>query len=177
MDALRIAIRCGASEALCLYRRDEETMAADAEEYACAVEEGAHFLFNTQPLALIGNATGDVTAVHCRKTESGTPEVSGRCSVRAIPDTDFYVPAEVVLVAYGFAPKPLPRTGDFGQVAVDGCGRIVVDANQATNLPGVFAGGSIVRGPAPLSEVVRDARKAASAINSYLEGGRSVCHR
>jgi glutamate synthase (NADPH/NADH) small chain len=172
MDALRTAIRCGASEVLCLYRRDEETMAADAEEYACAVEEGAQFLFHSQPLALVGNATGDVTAVHCRRTESGTPDVSGRCSVRTIPDTDFDVPAEVVLVAYGFAPKPLPRTGDFAQVAVDGCGRIVADANQATNLTGVFAGGSIVRGPVPLSIVVLDARKAAAAIDSYLAARR-----
>ena len=168
MDALRTAIRCGASEALCLYRRDAANLAADAEEYANAVEEGAKFAFQSLPVAVIGNAAGEVTAVRCLKTEPGEPDVSGRLGVKPVANSGFEVPADVVLVAHGFAPARLPCAGDFAELAVDEHGCIAVDASQMTNLPGVFAGGSIVRGPAPLSEVVRDARKAAAAIDSYL---------
>ena len=172
MDALRTAIRCGASEALCLYRRDAANLAADAEEYANAVEEGAKFAFQSLPVAVIGNAAGEVTAVRCLKTEPGEPDVSGRLSVKPVANSGFEVPADVVLVAHGFAPARLPCAGDFAELAVDEHGCIAVDASQMTNLPGVFAGGSIVRGPAPLSEVVRDARKAAAAIDSYLASRR-----
>ena len=69
----------------------------------------------------------------------------------------------------------LPRVGDFAEVAVDEHGCIVVDADQMTNLPGVFAGGSLVRGPAPVSEVVRDSRRAAAAIDRYLAARREPC--
>ncbi len=177
MDALRTAIRCGASETLCIYRRDAANMAADREEYANTGEEGARFLFLSQPVEVIGNTAGEVMAVHCLKTEPGEPDVSGRCGVKPMANSDFDVPADVVLVAYGFAPARLPRGSDFAEVIVDDHGCIVVDANQMTNLTGVFAGGSIVRGPAPLSEVVLDARKAAAAIDSYLAARRSACRR
>ena len=175
MDALRTAIRCGASQALCIYRRNSLNMAADAEEYANAVEEGATFLFLTQPVAMAGNGNGDLTHVRCVRMELGKPDVSGRLAVQAAAGSEFDVPADVALVAYGFAPASLPRAGDFAEVAVDDRGCIVVDADQMTNLEGVFAGGSIVRGPAPLSEVVRDARKAAAAMDRYLGARRLPC--
>jgi glutamate synthase (NADPH/NADH) small chain len=173
MDALRTAIRRGAREALCVYRRDAATMAADREEYANALEEGAQFVFLSQPVAVIGNSAGEVTAVRCRNTELGDPDVSEQPEVKLRADIEFDVPADVVLVAYGFGPARLPRVGDFAEVVVDERGRIVVDAGQMTNLPGVFAGGSIVRGPAPLSEVVCDAREAAAAMDRYLAARRS----
>ena len=172
MDALRTAIRCGASEARCIYRRDAANLAADREEYANAVEEGAKFLFLSQPVAVIGDSAGKVTAVRCRKTELGETDASGRLGVKPVAGSEFNVPADVVLVAYGFAPARLPRVGDFAELAVDERGCILVDGCQMTNLPGVFAGGSIVRGATPLSEVVRDARKAAAAIDRYLAARR-----
>jgi glutamate synthase (NADPH/NADH) small chain len=175
MDALRTAIRCGASQALCIYRRNALNMAADAEEYANAVEEGAKFLFLTQPVAMVGNGNGDLAHIRCVRMELGKPDVSGRLAVQAAAGSEFDVPADVALVAYGFAPASLPRVGDFAEVAVDGRGCIAVDADQMTNLEGVFAGGSIVRGPAPLSEVVRDARKAAAAMDRYLGARRLPC--
>jgi glutamate synthase (NADPH/NADH) small chain len=168
MDALRTAIRCGASEALCVYRRDAASMAADAEEYANAVEEGAKFLFLRQPVAVLGDAAGKVTGVRCARMEPGELDASGRPDVKPVAGGEFDVPADVVLVAYGFAPAKLPRVGDFAELIVDERGCIVVDANQMTSVPGVFAGGSIVRGPAPLWEVVLDARKASAAIDRYL---------
>jgi glutamate synthase (NADPH/NADH) small chain len=168
MDALRVALRRGASAAVCIYRRDQRSMPADAEEYANAREEGAHFIFLSQPVALIGNAAREVTHVRCVRMEAGKPDWAGRLAVKPIPGSEFDVPAEVVPVAYGYTAARLPRANGFGDLAVSERGLLLVDANQMTNLPGVFAGGSIVHGSGPLAQTVRDARTAAAAIDSYL---------
>ena len=168
MDALRIAIRRGASEAFCIYRRDRANMPVNPDEFAEAEEEGARFLFQSQPVAILGNAAGEVTGLRCVRTELGETDSSGRLSAVPIPGSDFEVEADVVLVAYGFTPPKLPHCDEFAELVEDERGCLVVDKNQMTNLPGVFAGGSIVRGPIPLADAVRDARKAALAIDSYL---------
>ena len=169
MDVLRIAIRRGATDALCLYRRDEAWMSADTEEFANAREEGARFSFLTQPVAVLGNAAGDVTHVRCIRMELGEPESSGRPGVKPIAGaSEFDVPADVVFVAYGFVARRLPDSDDFALLVTDKRGYLQLDADQMTNFPGVFAGGSIVRGPVHLVQVVQDARKAASAIDQYL---------
>jgi glutamate synthase (NADPH/NADH) small chain len=169
MDALRIAIRRGAQEAVCIYRRDLGSLPADAEEFANAQEEGAQFIFQSQPVAVIGNSAGAVTTVRCARTEPGEPDGSGRPEILPVAGTEFDVPADVVFVAYGYTAPKLPAGEDFGRLAVDERGQLVVDAKRMTSLPGVFAGGSIVRGGAvPIADVVRDAREAAVAIDRYL---------
>jgi len=172
MDVLRIAIRRGAADALCLYRRDEASLPADAEEYEDAREEGAQFMFLSRPVAVLGNAAGEVTHVRCIRMETGEPDISGRRSVKPVAGSEFDVPADVVFVAYGFTVPRLPDSDDFGKLSLDGRGCLQVDANRMTNLPGVFASGSIVRGPAFLSDVVRDARKTADAIDTHLKARR-----
>jgi glutamate synthase (NADPH/NADH) small chain len=173
MDVLRIAIRRGAAAALCLYRRDEASLPADAEEYGDAREEGAQFMFLSRPVAVLGNAVGEVTQVRCIRMETGELDISGRRSVKPVAGSEFDVPADVVFVAYGFTVPRLPDSDDFGKLSLDGRGCLQVDANRMTNLPGVFASGSIVRGPAFLSDVVRDARKTADAIDGHLKARRS----
>jgi glutamate synthase (NADPH/NADH) small chain len=173
MDVLRIAIRRGAADALCIYRRDEASLPADAEEYEDAREEGAQFKFLSRPVAVFGNAAGEVTQVRCIRMESGEPDHTGRRSVKPVAGSEFDVPADVVFVAYGFTVPRLPDSDDFGKLSLDGRGCLQVDANRMTNFPGVFASGSIVRGPASLSDVVRDARKTADAIDCHLKGRRS----
>jgi glutamate synthase (NADPH/NADH) small chain len=172
MDVLRIAIRRGAADALCVYRRDEASLPADAEEHANAREEGARFLFLTQPVAVIGNAADEVTHVRCVRMELTEVDLTGRRGVKPVAGSEFDVPADTVFVAYGFTAPKLPDSDDFARLAADNLGRLVVDENRMTNFPGVFAGGSIVRGPAPLSDVVRDARQAANAIDKYLTARR-----
>jgi glutamate synthase (NADPH/NADH) small chain len=174
MDVLRIAIRRGAADSLCIYRRDEASLPADAEEYEDAREEGARFLFLSRPVAVLGNAAGEVTHVRCIRMELAGPDHTGRRSVKPVAGSEFNVPADVVFVAYGFTVPRLPDSDDFARLSRDGRGCLQVDANQMTNFPGVFASGSIVRGPAPLSDVVRDARKAAAAIDSHLTARRKV---
>jgi glutamate synthase (NADPH/NADH) small chain len=168
MDALRIAIRQGAADALCICSRDADNLSADAEEFSNAREEGGKFLFLSQPVAVIGNPEGAVAQVRCIRMQADGPAGPGRPGVTPMDGTEFDVPADVVLVAYGFTAPKLPDRDDFARLVVDGRGFIQVNADQMTNFPGVFAGGSIVRGPAPLSEVVRDARRAAAAIDRFL---------
>ena len=89
------------------------------------------------------------------------------------PGPSLIFQADVVLVAHGFAPPRLPECDDFAELAVDENGCLMVDAAQMTNLPGVFAAGSIARWPISIIEVMGDARKAASAIDRYLASRRA----
>jgi glutamate synthase (NADPH/NADH) small chain len=168
MDALRVALRAGAKDALCLYRRDQEFMPADPKEFENAVEEGARFQFRCQATELLGNLSEEVVRVRCVRTQLDPPDESGRFNARPRPGTEFEIPAEVVLVAYGFAPPRLPDCEEFRDLAVDEKGCLAVDADQMTNLPGVFAAGSIARWPASMMEVMQDARRAAAGIDRYL---------
>jgi glutamate synthase (NADPH/NADH) small chain len=169
MDVLRSAIRDGADDALCLYRRDMACMPVDLEEYIKAEEEGARFAFLTQAVAVLGNAVGEVTAVRCIPTELTDPDKSGRRAwLPAAGAAEFDVPADVVFVAFGYTAPKLPTSDDFALLATNERGYLILDQNRMTNLPGVFAGGSITRGPVPIVEVVCDSRKATEAIDRFL---------
>lgn len=169
MDCLRTALRSGARQAVCLYRRDLANMPGSRKEYANALEEGAQFQFLTNPVSLSGDAAGRVTAIRCVRMELGAPDTSGRRSPQPVPGSEFAVPADLVIVAYGFDPVPFPKDSDLAQIATDKWGGFKVDAGQMTNLPGVFAGGDSVRGPSLVVHAVRDARKAAQGIHRWLE--------
>lgn len=168
MDVLRTAIRLGAAEALCLCRREERDMLADAEEYGRAREEGARFLFSTQATAVLGDVDGRVFAVRCVRTEAAPAEPGRRPPVRPVPQSEADLPADAVFVAYGFKAPQLPQSDDFARLDLDGRGHVAVTAEHMTSLPGVFAGGAILRGTATMVELVLDARKAADAIDRYL---------
>lgn len=168
MDCLRTALRCGAREAVCVYRRDEANMPGSKKEYARSLDEGAKFVFLANPVGFTSDSTRRVQSVRCQRMELGPPDSSGRRSPRPIPGTEFVLPADVVLVAYGFDPEPLPPGTELEQLAVNDWGAVVVDANQMTSLPGVFAGGDLVRGPSLAVHAVRDGRAAAAGIDSYL---------
>jgi glutamate synthase (NADPH/NADH) small chain len=100
--------------------------------------------------------------------ELGEPDASGRRKPRAVSGSEFIIPADLVLVAYGFDPVPFPPDNDLARIAVNEWGAIKVDANQRTSVEGVFAGGDVVRGPSLVVHAVRDGRKAAAAIHNYL---------
>ncbi len=168
MDCLRTAIRSGASEAICLYRRDFDNMPGSRQEYANATEEGAKFHFLTNPIALLGNSHGEVERVKCVRMELGAPDASGRRKPRPITGSEFEEPADIVIVAYGFDPEPFPEGSDLAQIQVNQWGGVIVDDNQMTSVPGVFAGGDIVRGPSLVVHSVRDGRLAAEGIHQYL---------
>lgn len=177
MDCLRTALRAGASSALCLYRRDLANMPGSRKEYENALEEGAEFRFLTNPVEIVGGDDGAVRAVRCERMALGAPDASGRRRPQAVPGSAFEVPADVVLVAYGFDPVAFPEDNEFAAIATNGWGGIVVDENQMTNLPGVFAGGDSVRGPSLVAHAVRDARRAAQGIHRYLGQRKSAAGR
>jgi glutamate synthase (NADPH/NADH) small chain len=169
MDCLRTALRAGAAEAVCLYRRDFTNMPGSRKEYYNAIEEGAQFHFLSNPVALETDGAGAVIAVKCAKMELGEPDFSGRRKPRAIPGAEFKVAADIVLVAYGFDPVPFPPGSGLEEVRITDWGTIQVNEQQMTNLPGVFAGGDVVRGASLVVHAVRDGRKAALGIDGYLQ--------
>jgi glutamate synthase (NADPH/NADH) small chain len=172
MDCLRTALRCGALEVVCLYRRDLENMPGSRKEFFNALEEGARFSFLTNPIAVLGNERGEVASVRCVRMELGEPDAQGRRKPHPIAGTEFDYPTEVLLVAYGFDPVPFPPDSDLAEIAVNKWGGVIVDNNQMTNIRGVFAGGDLVRGASLAVHAVRDARKAAKAMHTYIMSAR-----
>ena len=168
MDCLRTALRSGASEAVCLYRRDLANMPGSRKEYANALEEGAVFQFLTNPLAIEADENGAIARVRCIRMELGEPDASGRRKPAPVPGSEFTVPADIVIGAYGFDPVPFPPESDLGRIECNSWGGMVVDENQMTSVPGVFSGGDSVRGPSLVVHAVRDARKAVEGIHRYL---------
>jgi glutamate synthase (NADPH/NADH) small chain len=124
------------------------------------------FHFLTNPTAIEG--AGAVARVRCVRMELGEPDASGRRKPRAVANSESTVEADYVIGAYGFDPVPFPPESDLAQVKTNDWGGVVVDDNQMTSVPGVFAGGDSVRGPSLVVHAVRDARKAALGIHRYL---------
>ena len=149
-------------------------MPADTEELALAREEGARFQFLSEPVAVIGNAQGEVTHIRCVPTEMTDPDGLGRPGCKPVAGAaEFDVPADLVFVAYGFTAQKPPNSDDFARLQTNQQGHLQLDGNLMTNLPGVFAGGSIAHGPVPLFQAVRDAHQATDAIDRFLNGLRS----
>jgi glutamate synthase (NADPH/NADH) small chain len=172
MDCLRTAIRYGARETVCAYRRDEGDMPCGRHEYENAVEEGARFVFQAAPVAVLGNDQRQVTGLRLVRTEPGLMDSTGPRPFRVRSGSAFEMPADLIVLALGFDPLPCPRSGEFSEIEVNDWGGIVVDGNQRTSIPGVFAGGDIVRGPSMVLHAVRDARRAAAQIHTYLAAAR-----
>jgi glutamate synthase (NADPH/NADH) small chain len=168
MDCLRTAIRYGARDVTCVYRRDEGDMPCGRHEYENALEEGARFIFQSAPVAVLGNEDRQVTGLRIIRTELGLPDASGPRPFLVQPGTECELMADWIVLALGFDPLPYPRSGNQAELAVNDWGGIVVDNNQMTSIPGVFAGGDVVHGPSGVLQTVRDARRAAAQIHHYL---------
>jgi glutamate synthase (NADPH/NADH) small chain len=168
MDCLRTALRCGAGTAVCVYRRDEANMPCSREAFEDAREEGARFIFQSAPVAVVDNGQGRASGLRLIHTALGEKDAGGRRSFVPQLGTEFDLAADWILLALGFERVPFPPGSDFRVLATDEQGGLVVDENQMTSVPGVFAGGDLVRGPSNVLDVVRDARKAAEAIHRRL---------
>jgi glutamate synthase (NADPH/NADH) small chain len=147
-------------------------MPCSRHEYENAREEGARFVFQVAPVAVLGNEQRQATGLRLVHTELGLMEAMGPRPFLVRPGTEFELPADLIVLALGFEPLPCPHSGDFGDLAVNDWGGIIVDSNQMTSIPGVFAGGDIVRGPSLVLHAVRDARRAAAQIHSFLSAQR-----
>lgn len=169
MDCNRTSIRQGATRVTCAYRRDEANMPGSAREVANAKEEGVRFLWNRQPIEIIGD--GKVEGVRVVTTELGEPDERGRRSPVAIAGTEEVIPADAVLIAFGFRPDPPAWFGDFG-INTDDRGRVVANSSAIpfqTSNDKIFAGGDMVRGSDLVVTAVFEGRNAAEGILQYLE--------
>ncbi len=169
MDCLRTAIRCGAHETVAVYRRDEASLPCGRHEYENAVEEGVQFVFQAAPVEFLGNDEGRVTGLRLIRTQLENPDSTGRKGFIPQPGTEFEMAADWVFLALGFDPEPFRHWDEFSTLGRNPSGGIVVDAHQMTPIPGVFAGGDIVRGTSLVVHTVRDARQAAVGIDDYLK--------
>lgn len=170
MDCNRTSIRQGASSVTCAYRRDEENMPGSRREVANAREEGVQFLFNRQPVAIVGDSK--VEGVKVVTTRMGEPDEKGRRRPETVPGSEEVLPADVVLIAFGFRPNPAPWFADYG-IQVNEWGGVVAPERQEfkfqTSNPKVFAGGDMVRGSDLVVTAIWEGRNAAEGILDYLE--------
>ncbi len=174
MDCVRTAVRQGASSVTCLYRRDRANMPGSAREVLHAEEEGVRFEWLASPDALDG--LDAVARVHGARMRLGEVDASGRQSIEK-GNARFEIAAQMVIVAAGFDPEPLPQMFfETGLITGSG-GRIRINPhNFTTSLDDVFAAGDIVRGASLVVWAIRDGRDAAAAIYKHLLAKRDAVH-
>ena len=173
MDSVRTARRMGADDARIVYRRGREELPARAEEVHHAEAEGIRFEFTTAPVEVLGDENGWVTGIRCQKVHLGEPDDHGRRIPTPVPGSEFTVPCDMVVVAIGTRSNPL-LTATAPELQVNEWGYMVVDDFGMTSLPGVFAGGDIVRGAATVILAMGDGKRAAGAIDRYLRTGSAA---
>ncbi|SDN82281.1 glutamate synthase (NADPH) small subunit [Halomonas shengliensis] len=169
MDCNRTSIRQGATSVTCAYRRDEENMPGSRKEVANAREEGVEFLFNRQPVAVVGE--GKVEGVKVVRTRMGEPDENGRRRPEVVPGSEEVIPADAVVIAFGFQPDP-PEWFATAGVEVDERDRVKA-AEQSefafqTSHEKIFAGGDMVRGSDLVVTAIYEGRQAAEGILDYL---------
>jgi glutamate synthase (NADPH/NADH) small chain len=168
-DCLRTALRMGAKEVTCLYRRTENEMPGNSHDRQLAGEEGAQYQFLTQPVRFIAGEDGHLAIVECIRMQLGEPDASGRQRPVPIEGTNFMVPADTAILALGYWPDETIGNTTPG-LETHKWGLIVSDAQtRATSRPGVYAGGDAVTGPDLVVTAMVAGRRAAAAIDDYLQ--------
>ena len=167
MDAARCAMRLGAEHVYVVYRRGEAEMPARAEEKHHAKEEGIEFKTLCNPIEIVGGEDGRVTGMKCIRMELGEPDASGRRRPIEVPDSEFMLDVDTVIMSLGTSPNPLLRTTTPGlETNRKGC--LIVNENEMTTRDGVFAGGDAVTGAATVILAMGAGKKGAAAIDAYL---------
>jgi glutamate synthase (NADPH/NADH) small chain len=167
MDAVRTARRLGAEKSYLIYRRSRAEMPARDEEIHHAEEEGVEFLMLTNPLRILGNPDNWVQGIECMRMELGEPDESGRRRPVPIQGSEFVLDVETVIEAIGQKPNPIIQSTTPG-LETGKWGTVATDEGQGTSRPGVFAGGDLARGGATVILAMRDGKRAAEAIDTYI---------
>ena len=173
MDCVRTAVRQGAASVKCLYRRDRANMPGSRRETANAEEEGVEFVWLAAPRGFTGDAAVD--GVMVRRMRLGAPDATGRQVPEVIEGADSVEPCDLAVMALGFEPEDLVTLWDQPGLAMTRWGTVRADfRTHATNLPGVYAVGDIVRGASLVVWAIRDGREAAGAILADLDARASA---
>ena len=167
MDAARCAMRLGAEHVYVVYRRGEAEMPARLEEQHHAKEEGIEFKTLTNPVEIVADETGRVCGMKCVKMELGEPDASGRRRPIVVPDSEFMLDVDTVIMSLGTSPNPLIRSTTPGlETNRKGC--LIVNEDAMTTRDGVFAGGDAVTGAATVILAMGAGKKGAEAIDKFL---------
>lgn len=168
MDSVRTARRLGAEQAIIVYRRSEEEMPARVEEVKHAKEEGVIFMNLYNPIEYLGDDKGRVKQMVLQRMELGEPDASGRRKPIPVEGEIETVDVDMVVVSVGVSPNPLIPNA-FEGLSVSKWGTVIIDQNtMQTDMPGVYAGGDIVRGGATVILAMGDGRKAAGEMDKQL---------
>jgi glutamate synthase (NADPH/NADH) small chain len=169
MDCVRTAIREGADSVTCVYRRDRDNMPGSRREVANAIEEGVEFLWQRQPIEIVGDKR--VEGVRVVTTQLGAPDALGRRAPEQIAGSEELVPCDAVIRAFGFRPDPPQWVTESG-VRLHPDGRAVVSTDPArpfqTDNPKIFAGGDMTRGSDLVVTAIFEGREAAQGILRHL---------
>lgn len=167
MDAARTALRLGADVKI-VYRRSEEELPARAEEVHHAKEEGVEFHLLCNPIEILGDENGWVNGMKCNRMQLGDADASGRRKPVVIPDSEFVLDVDMVIMSIGTSPNPLISSTTPGlEINKKNC--IVADEESGqTSRQGVFAGGDAVSGAATVILAMGAGKKAAKAIDEYI---------
>jgi len=166
MDAMRVSLRLGAEKVYCIYRRSRTEAPARVEEVHHAEQEGIEFHWLTNPVAVLGDAKGNVRGMRCVRMELGEPDDSGRRRPVPVAGSEFDFECDVIVYAIGTNANPI--MGQTSKLKLNKWGYIGADGNLATSVQGVFAGGDIVTGAATVIEAMGAGRKAARSMKAYL---------
>ena len=176
MDACRTALRLGASKVYIIYRRSMEEMPARKEEIEHAIEEGIEFKILTNPIEIIGYnnendkfdpKNGFVSQIKCIKMELGVPDEKGRRRPIPIPNSEFCLDVDTVIMAIGTSPNPLIKSTTNG-LDTNNRGCIITDDDLKTSIEGIYAGGDAVTGAATVISAMGAGKKAAKSIDEYI---------
>ena len=168
MDAARSAKRLGADEVYIVYRRSENELPARAEEVHHAKEEGIIFKTLCNPVEIIGNDNGFVSALECVEMELGAPDSSGRRSPVIKENSEFTLEVDSVIMSIGTSPNPLIKSTTKGLDTTKWGGIVVEEETGVTSREGVYAGGDAVTGAATVILAMGAGKKAAAAIDRYV---------
>lgn len=176
MDAARTALRLGAEKVYIVYRRSMEELPARREEVEHAEEEGIEFRLLCNPIEIVGYnnpedprdpKNGFVTGIKCVKMELGEPDAKGRRRPVAIPDSEFEIEVDTVVISIGTSPNPLIKSTTEG-LEVNAHGGIIVNEDGLSSRAGVYAGGDVVTGAATVISAMGAGKTAAKAIDEAL---------
>jgi glutamate synthase (NADPH/NADH) small chain len=166
MDAMRVCLRLGADKVHCIYRRSKIESPARAEELHHAEQEGVEFHWLTNPVEILDDGSGNVRGMRCIRMELGEPDASGRRRPVPVAGSEHEIETDMVVFAIGTNANPI--MGQTSKLKLNQRGYIDVDADLASSIAGVYAGGDIVTGAATVIEAMGAGRKAARSMKAYL---------
>ena len=168
MDAARSAMRLGAEHVYIVYRRSMSELPARHEEVEHAMEEGIEFLVLNNPVKILGDENGFVSGVECIRMELGEPDASGRRKPVELPNSNYVLPCDCVIMSIGTSPNPLIKDTTAGLEVNRRGGIVVEESTGKTSLDAVYAGGDAVTGAATVILAMGAGKTAARSIDEYF---------